>query len=388
MKKMILFLACIVITIMLSGCVSNKYRIEMNPLYESDTEVYFKLDLFYRNETKEYTYNIAKFDKDTLVLSLVDYDTPLDSSEISNYTEYDAFAYKRSDYHYEGTLNNPIFYNDNTEQFFDIRDNQIIELDDLCLNTSDKNSTCNILGNGIQVAIDSNFEINISNYVLQENLSTYLVAEYSGQTNLYTSMTSYSNYSSNKIGIKIDVNNVDPFTKEYTAGNYIESIILEYDLHTNILEKLFIGPEYRSFDFVESDNSYIFRGDNVLYTYDIESSLLNSANNTHNADYLGSGFWFDESANLDYLFKYNALLEQQNRIDYNFIIRNDNPYIWTNPLIFNDGFMFEKEGAYDGFKSTFNTYRIANLDTKRVLYEVSKYNTELVDYIVTYSRTE
>ncbi len=388
MKKIIFALPILIITtILLTSCASNPYTLTMHSLYESDTEVYYEVRLgHYDNEEgRTYLYNLAVFNKETKELSLIDDREVNDYINLTNYnTRTSSAQYLRSN-SYEGGIDNPIFYNLNTNNFIDIRTNEIVELDERCNDTSYREYTCNILDNDIQIILNSNddntYDLEISNYITGVNLDTYNFT-WDTYNNPYTTITSYNKYETNKVGIVVSFHTGDPYG--YTSGDsiYKDSIVFEYDLTTNSISELFRGEEFRYFDFNIVDNHYLywFRRKvsghyNTFYKYNIEQDITSVVEDVNSGSYLGYGYWWGQNSDNDKtLYTTNS--------NYNHVYIDTYHPNYFELEMYSGNFMMEFIDGSDGMWSSYTTYNIVDLNTGEIIYEISKYNDDFVNLIL------
>ncbi len=345
----------------------SDYDLYMSAIYESDDEIYFELAIYEDYFDKEYYIGVLNKDSGEFsVLTDRNYD---DSTYQLNYTQ----KYSGSNFI---ELNNPIFYFEDYDQYIDIRDNQVVELTEDCINTSKYADVCNILDNDIQVVLNYTgsdvYKLTLSNFASQQELTSYDFIESTTERNLYSSITSYNKYEENKVGIRIDFYSKDPYY--FDGDGYIESRILEYTIDTNTLVELFVGPEYQYFNFEKNDNHYIFGSYEMLYKYDITNDVLSSDEPNMYILYNGYGYW---SGYIDYqntLFKYGTDLSINpvETIDLKNMLY---PQMFSGDLIF--------EYVYnDSFWTYYKTYTVTNVLTGEVILEISENDSQFIENLL------
>ncbi len=344
------------------------YSVYLSPIYESETEIYFELDEHDYDSDYGDTSYIAVYNKLSGEFSISE---DLEYAYIQNYITSQSMSYA-------GEYNSPIFFNYSTNQYTDIRDNQVVEVSDECSNISKSNDTCNILDNDIQIVVNDKgsdiFEVVLSDYVLNTNLTSYSFTEYTTERNLYTSISSYNKYDENKVGIKIDFYTINPDETFYYEHYYLESIILEYTIDSNSLTELFKGPEYKSFNFTKNDNCYIFNDYDNIYKYDITSSTITSIENEQRVEYIGNGYWYGYSNNYytTMVFKYDSDLNTD-------VITTYTP-TWYTPYAFSNNLLFDVE-YHSSSRDSYITHRLVDLNTGDILLEIDSNSREFMDNI-------
>lgn len=383
MKKVILSLLSILLFIpILSGCFGPYYNIWMYSMYESDTDIYYSVEMTDNDEKMDYTYNLVIMNKESGEITV----TPnwLGMSRISNYGTYFGSGY--GDY---GELNNPIFYNTYTEEFFDIRTMETLVFNNDCYKDGftnySKDYTCNTLDNDMQIvgAFDENnlLEITISNYTLNNELISYSFPEYvySEQDNLYTEITSFNKYDDNKIGLKISFYSGTPAL----SNNYLETAVLEYTIDTNTIEELFSGIEYKFFDFVKTDEHYMFHklSTDDFYSYDIETSDLNVTKLDNYGSYIGYGYWNGIVDGKQSIYKFNSDFSKEIISEFDEkSSKNASPREISST--YSNGYSIDYQNVSESKDKKYTTYRIVDLNTGDLIYEIDMDNNEFINMIL------
>ncbi len=274
MRKFILAIPVSLLTLLLTSCGESHLNIEFYTLYETPDEIYYELnildpDTYNTGNVGEYenyyAYNLAVFNKSTEELSIIDDRDPIDYKNIVNYTG--SSSKKETRYSIEhvrdtrtGHRNNPVFYNRDNEEYFNIVTNEVVELSKECTDIRYNNYTCNILEGDIEVVLDKNednsFELSIANYITNTNFTSYSFTGDNISSEQYTLITTYDNYDDNKIGIRINYYNLKPGNSNYTDEDHIETIILEYSYDTNSIEELYRDTLYQDYTFNAPTSCY------------------------------------------------------------------------------------------------------------------------------------
>ncbi len=383
MKKIILVILVTALSVLtLSRCFGSYYNIWMSPIYEDNNEIYFSVEMTENGVEKDYSYNLVVMNKDSGELTV----TPNWSgmSRISNYG-----TYLGSGYGEYGELNNPVFYNTYTEEFFDIRNMQIVEFNNDCYQENfsnySNNYTCNTLDNDIQIVSAFNesniLELTFSNYTLEKELLSinFPEYEYSEETDLYTEITSFNKYDDSKFGLRVSFYNKPPAQTSY----YLETIVLEYTIETNTLVELFRGTEYKYFDFVKTDNHYVFHKlyTDDLYSYDIENDDLNTSINEYDSSYIGYGYWFGTVAEELSLYRYNSDLS------INVVsIFDEGASKKSGPReiirTFSNGTAMDVQSVGTTSRKDYSTYRLVDINSDDIIFTIDTNNKEFVNAVL------
>ncbi len=375
MKKNMLIITIVsLLTITMSGCFSTKYNISMYPIYESESEIYLELNVHEYEPTYNYVYKIAVLDKDSGEFNILDDIEYYKESPISNYAAHS----KGTDYFNVIELNNPIFYDNNNEQFIDIRDNEVIELNEECSSIVSYIDTCNVLDNDFQVVLDNHgnntYNLLISNYILKEQLNSYSFSLDNNQPDLIPQITTYNKYDKNKIGIRINFYSSSLLVSQ--NDSIVTSVVFEYLIDTNTITTLFEGIEYEAFDFYMIDDSYIFAvndhlsDSNKLYKYDTLTNSFTYYQLNYFPEYLNYGYWYGVfPQGISKLFSYYSDIKV-NEIDW-YNGYTDVSYAFSNDLCFDDGFI-PNHTSWGGY----SYYRIININTQEVILEVASNDSD------------
>ncbi len=370
------FIMISILSAIMPGMFSfSDYDVYIAPLYESETEIYFEVSE-YGWDYYDTSYSVAILDKETGEFTANEYSK---NTDLRNYLT--GTYYKNS-----LELNNPIFYNFYSDEFIDIRNQQVLDISEECYYTSKYNDKCNILDNDIQIVLNyagsDTFELVLTDYVNNVELTTYSFTEYSTERNIYTSISSYTKYDDNKVGIKVDFYTKDPNDYYVEYDYYIESIVFEYTIDTNTMVELFRGPEYNLFNFNIVDNCYVFSNfvsyyaieNNYIYKYDIETSTLTSTTNDHYSSYIGNGYWYGWLDSGRSIYRYNSDLEIESLYNKDYDNWNSIPYVFSNGYLYLEKYV-------SGYWNSSLFYSLTDINTGDIIFEFDRNNkTSITEY--------
>ncbi len=356
----------LMLLLLISSCSSDSSRIleyTFTPIYDDEENIYF--EVYYKTKEEIGLFETLVYSKETNSMALYETKYSKNIGKIESYItrEYVAYGYGQE-------LNNPIFFSTEYDGFIDIRTGEIIEIDDKCYNTRKKTSDCNILDNDIQISLSkdesSTYKIEISDYIQNELLTDYEFIVLDELEDSTAKIRTFTRYDETKLGIRIDFYSNDQFN---TPRDFYNSVILEYDIPTNNVEKLFEGHEFEDFDFEGTEDSYIFGDGEIAYEYDkIEHQLVpHELSKTY--PHLNSGYVFGILDEKTKIFKYTQGYTITNISDYD--VYGFASYIFKNDLYY----------EFDMAGNAVIVHRIRNLNTGETLFMTGD-NTDWLETLI------